>query len=416
VGRVVILGGGYAGLHCLRALEASMGRDLDAGRHHVTLVSRDPYHTYHGWTTEVLSGRLPAGRTLSPLAPIARGRFLEGLVTGVDLDAREVAVETADGATVLPFDHLLLATGSVDPFGRIPGLAEHGWRLKDTRDMQALAARLDAIGSGAAPLPAKVAVVGGGMAGVETASAIAERVGGDRVALLASGPVLLGDLARDYGRLAANAADTLRRQGVEVRPSSRVASIGPGEVVLEDGTRFPCDMAVVAAGIEFPVLAGTERLSRTGTGRLRGDGFLRASGADGVWVAGDIAEVARPGGEGNCPVDALWAMKQGRHAGTNIARAIAGKPPKPFRFRGMGQAAGLADRQGISELYGMQFTGRLAWLLRVAFFSWFMPSRRHGFSVLAELLGYRKGARTAGPPGPPPRRARPLTADCESSP
>jgi NADH dehydrogenase len=80
-------------------------------------------------------------------------------------------------------------------------------------------------------------------------------------------------------------------------------------------------------------------------------------------------------------------MKQGDCVGRNIARSIKGKPVKGFGFRGMGQAAGLAGQRGITELYRMQFTGHLAWLIRILFFAWYMPSRRNGFAIVSQLGG-----------------------------
>ena len=104
-----------------------------------------------------------------------------------------------------------------------------------------------------------------------------------------------------------------------------------------------------------------------------------------------------------CPTNALFAMKQGDCVGRNIARTIKGQPVKGFNFRGLGQAAGLAGQRGITELWGLQFTGRLAWVIRVLFFAWFMPSHRRALSVLSHLsqnawgatLGRITGGRTA---------------------
>lgn len=80
-------------------------------------------------------------------------------------------------------------------------------------------------------------------------------------------------------------------------------------------------------------------------------------------------------------------MKQGDCLGANVARAIKGRSLKRFNFRGLGQAAGLAGQRGITELWGLQFSGRLAWVIRILFFAWFMPSRQGALSVLSHLGG-----------------------------
>jgi NADH dehydrogenase len=284
----------------------------------------------------------------------------------------------------LPYDHVLVATGSRDPFSRVPGLREHGWCLKNTRDMQRLIEHLDTFTG------TRVAVVGGGMAGAEMSSALRERfrrLGRDvSVELITSGDTLFDQLRPRFGKLAETGTRILEDQGITIRRNTRVAAIGEHGPVLENGDFVLADLTVVAAGVEFSPVPGLEHLESTDSGRYVADHFLRASDANNIWLAGDIAQVARPFAGGNCPVDALWAMKQGQLAGANIARAVLGRPIKPFRFRGLGQAAGLASGSGISELYGMTFRGRLAWIIRVGYFAWYMPRRTDGANAMRLLL------------------------------
>lgn len=388
--RIVIVGGGYAGLHAFAQIQKRLRSRLRRGEVSLTLVAKDPYHTYHGWTGEVLSGRLSVGSTLTILPTLLRGQYVEGEVLRVDADRRVVEVRTPDGVERdLPYDQVLVATGSRDPFARVAGLQDHGWCLKNTRDMQRLVEHLRSFTGH------RVAVVGGGMAGAETASALRERFRrleqDVSVELITSGELLFGQLRPRFAGLAAAGTQILEEQGITIRRGARVASIGPHGPVLENGDLVLADMTVVAAGVEYSAIPGLERLTSTPMGRYVADRFLRAAGEENIWLAGDIAQVARPFGQGPCPVDALWAMKQGELAGANIARAVAGRAPKPFAFRGLGQAAGLADGSGISELYGMTFRGRLAWLIRVCYFAWYMPRRADGMAVLRSLFADRAG-------------------------
>lgn len=385
MGRVVIVGGGYAGLHAFAQIRKRLASKIKAGDVSLTLVARDPYHTYHGWTGEVLAGRLSAASTLTKLPTLLGGQYLEGDVFNIDLDRRTVSVRTPDDVERdLPFDHLLVATGSRDPFSRLPGLAEHGWCLKNTRDMQRFVEHLKTFDG------QRIAVVGGGMAGAETASSLAERfqrLGRDvTIELITSGDLLFRQLHPRFAKLAERGTAILRRQRVNIRRGTRVSSVTEYGPVLENGDLVPADMTVVAAGVEFVPIPGLDRLASTPSGRYVADRHLRATGRTDVWLAGDIAEVASPRGSGLCPVDALWAMKQGDLVGANIARALAGIPPEPFKFAGLGQAAGLGNGNGISELYGVTFRGWLAWFIRVTFFAWFMPRRSDGMVVLRSLL------------------------------
>ena len=383
--RIVIVGGGYAGLHAFAQISRRLRSRIRSGQVTLTLVAKDPYHTYHGWTGEVLSGRLSVRSTLTILPTLLRGQYVEGEVQSIDPDRRVVALVTPDGISrELPYDHVLVATGSRDPFKRLPGLSQYGWCLKNTRDMQRLMERLETF------IGQRIAVVGGGMAGAEMASALRERfrrLGRDvSIELITSGDTLFRQLQPRFSKLADQGTRILEEQGITIRWGSRVTSIGPLGPVLDNGDFVFADLTLVAAGVEFSPVPGLDRLKATSTGRYVADGFLRAVGRNNIWLAGDIAEVARPDGNGLCPVDALWAMKQGDLAVANIVRAVLGRSIKLFGFRWLGQAAGLASGSGISELWGMTFRGRMAWLLRVFFFAWFMPRRTDGAAAVRALF------------------------------
>jgi NADH dehydrogenase len=386
--RVVILGGGYAGLHAHAVLKRKLNRQVAAGTCEIVLVSRDPYHTFHGWTGEVLSGQVPVETTLTPIEPLVGNQFLQAEVLSLDTSQNSLQLSVDGRIEALTFDHLLLATGSKDPFETLDGLAEHGWCIKDSRDMQRLVGRLEEMEQSRA-MARNVVVIGGGFAGVETAAALAERFadkGQTTIHLMAGTPDLLHQLRPQFDHLANTASTALKSAGVVVHASQRIDAIRPGHVRTADGHQIASDLTIVAAGISFPVLKGSERLPRNDRGQLLTDCHLRVAGQHNIWAAGDIAAVLQPVSGAACPTNALWAMKQGDCVGHNIASAVAGKRLKRFAFKGLGQTAGLPDGRGITELYGVQFTGRLAWLIRILFFAWFMPSRSHGFQLAFQLL------------------------------
>ncbi|WP_108398124.1 NAD(P)/FAD-dependent oxidoreductase [Devosia submarina] len=388
--RVVILGGGYAGLHAFSALRSRLRASLARNEVELLLVSRDGYHTYHGWTGEVLNGDLPVNSTLTPLQPILGLSFLQGEVVSADLSGNTLTVVTEEGEhQELAFDHLVIAAGSTDPFDRIPGLGEHGWCVKDTRDMQKLVGHLQSWDT-AATRTRNVVVVGGGLAGVESASALAARFGKNRagkvnIHLVSSSEKLLPSLRPSFNHIADTATRTLTEQGVQLHHNARAAEIFEDHVELADGKTLSADLTIVAAGVSFRTLAGTQSLPRNAAGQIIAGNDLRVGGRDNIWVAGDIAAVSHPVTGEPCPANALWAMKQGDCVGSNIARVLKGRPAKRFNFRGLGQSAGLAGQRGITELFTLQFTGRLAWVIRVLFFAWYMPSRRRAFPIVSHL-------------------------------
>ncbi|OYX07269.1 MAG: hypothetical protein B7Z15_15845, partial [Rhizobiales bacterium 32-66-8] len=277
--RVVIVGGGYAGLHSFSALRSRLRASIARGDVELVLVSRDGHHTYHGWTGEVLAGDLPVDSTLTALEPILGHSFVLGEVVSADLPGRTLTVQSEAGDHELAFDHLVIAAGSVDPFDRIPGLAEHGWCVKNTRDMQKLVGHLD-VWDAATTATRNVIVVGGGLAGVETASALAARFGQNRpgkvnIHLVSSSEKLLPTLRPDFNHIAETATRTLVVQGVQLHQGKRVARIGKDHVELDDGTTVASDLSVVAAGVSFRVLPGTESLPRNGAGQIVADDDLR---------------------------------------------------------------------------------------------------------------------------------------------
>jgi len=395
--QVLVLGGGYTAVWAARALARGLRRELRAGDVVVTVVSATTAHAFHGWTGEVLAGQVAHSRTRTELVDLLPPSWvLHGRATEVDTAARLVNVLTADGLRRLPYDHLLVATGSRDARERVPGLAGHGWSLKEHEGLAALARRLDDLVHHDGP--ASVAVVGSGLAGVEAAAAVATRLRSSaaQVVLVDSGTRPLRELRPRFDRVADYAVREARQLGVEVRSGHRACAVDAAGVLLDDGSRVNADVVVSAVGQAVVRLPGLDA-ERGGDGRLVTDRFLRTT-CDRVLAGGDGAAVPQPGGSGPCPPNALWAIKHGTRAGRNLVRAVRGRRLRPFRFPGLGQAVSLGVGRGAAELYGVQLTGWPAWCTRWFVFHLFMPSRRVALAAAGDwwLLARRRGV--LGPP------------------
>lgn len=404
--RVVLLGGGYVTLHAYAAIARRLGGMLRRGEVELVVVTADPCHSFHGFTGEVLAGLLPYERTRTPVAAACQqARVEQGVVVSVDRDRRTLTWLPAGETTthVMAWDHLVVGLGGREPTGQVPGLAQHGWTLRGPGDIARLAARVGQLAGSAEDAAAPpqagggplVVVAGGGLAGVELAAAVADRGAGRvRVELVHGGGVLVPELADSQPRLARRAAHELDRLGVGVRCGVRLAEVGEGRAVLSDGTVLDT-AAVIATTGQRPVrLPGLGDGLRDLRGRLVTAPDL--SVVEGVWAAGDAARVAHPVTGDPVPANALWAIKAGRHLGANVARSIAGRPTKPFRYRGLGRAASFGVGRSVAELYGVPFTGLLAWVLRLVFFLRFMPDRRTAARTLADTA--RAVRRVAGRP------------------
>ncbi|MVM28501.1 hypothetical protein GO755_00555 [Spirosoma sp. HMF4905] len=414
--QIVLLGGGYVSVLAYQSMVKRLRRQLKNDDVQITVVCPLQHHTFHGWTAETLTGVLQADNQLSPLSevmPLAQLRVAQA--ESIDSDWQTVTIRLEDGTVeTLFYDHLLIGYGSFDS-EIVPGIHEYGYQVKardafhQTKDtlynLVQQAAQVDEL---TARQLLTFTVAGGGFTGVELASNIMEytRVLKKRhaslqtiepqVRLVHSGPHILTALPDGCERLVQYAEQTMMEYGIEVIANRRITKLIETGVFLNDGSFLPSRMVISTVGQSRIRLKGTELMKRDTVGRLCANANLQITGYDNIWGGGDACHVKRPNADTACPANALWAIKHGEHVGRNIARAVLGKKIKPLTFRGLGEAASLGIGKGIGELYGVLFTGWLAWVLRLIFFHYFMPSptvRLRAMRDWAFLLfrGQRKG-------------------------
>lgn len=352
---LVLLGGGHAHVGVLAELGAS---PVPGAR--VTLIARDINTPYSGMLPGYIAGHYTHAEChidLRPLAARAGVRLIHAAASGIDLARRLV---TCSAGPPVPFDVLSIDIGSTPDTSAVPGAGEHAIPVKP---IDGLAARWDRIvaeaasGSG----PRRFVTVGGGAAGVEMTLAMRHRlrrIAADpdalSFALVTSGEILPGT--------AAGARAWLRRHfaklGIGLAEHTRVASVGDGTVVGENGARFSFDrlLWVTEAG-GAPWLAGSG-LRLDARGFVEVDACLRALGTDAVFAAGDIASnVDHPR-----PKAGVFAVRQGVPLARNLRRALAGEPPLPFtpqrRFLTLISTGG---RHAIAARGALWAHGRWAW-------------------------------------------------------
>src|SRR5262245_1935841 len=259
--RVVILGGGFAGVQTARALEKLRGAQADF---EITLVNRENYFVYQPMLPEIISGSIGIFDTVSPLRRLLRNTSIQvRTVEGVDLQNK--LVTTSPGFKPVPhhiaYDHLVLALGNVTDFRRIPGLTQHALPFKYLGDALYLRNRVihtleeASIESDPALKRALLTfvVVGGGFSGVECAAELNDFVRGVagtyrditpseiRVILLEIADRILPDLVEPLRVLAQR---ELTRRGVDVRLKTGIAAASGDEVILSDGSRLPAKTVV----------------------------------------------------------------------------------------------------------------------------------------------------------------------------
>ncbi len=377
--RVMILGGGFGGLYTALELERRLAKDDDV---EVMLVNRENFFLFTPMLHEVAASDLDLTNIVSPVRKLLRRvRFFQGDVLAVDLEGRTVTLcHGSDGHRhEMPWDHLVLALGSITNFYGLPGLAERALTMKSLGDAMFLRNRLiacleeadtECAASVRQPLLTFV-VAGGGFAGVETIASVNDflrealpyypnvRERDLRVVLIHSGDVILPELGPSLGTYAEG---RLRARGVEIFTRSRVAGVTDEGVLLKDGATLRTRTVVWTAGTSPHPLLTTLPCEKE-KGRLRVNEFLEIEGHAGVWALGDCALVPDARRGGFHPPTAQHALREGKVAARNIHAALRGGRPAPFRFTTIGQLAAIGRRTGVARVFGLNFSGFFAWWL-----------------------------------------------------
>jgi NADH:ubiquinone reductase (H+-translocating) len=369
--RVLILGGGFAGVGAAQKL-----KDADA---EVVLVDRHDYHTFQPLLYQLASGLLETtavGHSLRDLVSRQENTTVhQATVTALDLDAREVRF---DGLAPMGYDYLVFGLGAEVNFFGTEGAADHAFpmytlphavRLKDHLLARWEAADKDPsiVEDGAL----NIVVVGGGPTGVETAGAIAELYRADlakdyptlpqehaRVILVEAGPELFSMFKpklREY------AAKALADRTVEVMTGALVASVAPTRVTLKSGEVLEAHTLVWGAGLQGNPLVQTLGLELQRGNRIGVGPDLALPGHPEVYVLGDVAAIVDAKTEQVLPQLGSVALQSGEHAGETIARRIAGKETKPFKYKDKGTMATIGRGAAVVQMLGGRtMTGKKA--------------------------------------------------------
>jgi len=392
--RVVVVGGGFGGLSCARALD---GRPV-----RVLLLDRHNFHLFAPLLYQVATALLNPSDIAYPFRSIFRRsrnvRFRQATVASIDPRRQTVRLQNGDE---IGYDSLVVATGSANDYFSNETLAEHTLAMKTLSEALGLRNHilscLELAARSSSPQERRTlltfVVVGGGPTGVEFAGALSELlhivVGRDYPELRrdeASVVVLEGQdrlLGQFDGRLGRYAAQMLEARGVAVRTSALVEKADHDHVILSSGERLPTRTVVWSAGVRplDPVGSGSPR-SRSR--RLRVDPFLRLEGTANVYVIGDAASVPTDGG-GELPMLSPPAMQAGRYVARAIVNAAGeGKEPgEPFRYVDKGTMATIGRRAAVADIHGLRLRGSIGWLTWLFVHIYYLIGFRNRATVLA---------------------------------
>ncbi|MFI6387592.1 NAD(P)/FAD-dependent oxidoreductase [Nonomuraea sp. NPDC050540] len=318
---IVVIGAGYAGMTAALRLDRS---------HRITLISADDSFTERIRLHERAAGR-PSVST--PLAELTRGtgiRTVEGRVTGIDAEDRTLTL--GDGRE-FRYDTLVYALGSFTDTS-VPGVAEHAYAAENAAE---LGERLRQGGG-------HLAVVGGGLTGIELATELAESYPRWQVKLVTGAHPAAGLSRR--GR--AHVAKVLTRLGVSVHADTRVEAVTPDGLSTAHGP-IEADVVVWAGSFAVPELAAKAGLAVDERGRTLVDATLRSVSHPDVYVVGDAAAVDVPRA-GLSRMSCAVGMPIAAHAADAVNARARGRAARPFRFRYMIQCVSLGRRDGVIQV------------------------------------------------------------------
>ena len=377
--RVLILGGGFGGIYAAIELERAL-RDRD--NVNITLVTRDNYFLFTPMLHEVAASDLEMNTIINPLRKLLRRvKTFTGNIEKINLERRCVTVTHGFDRHVheLPYDHLIIALGSGTNFFGLPGVQDAALTIKTLNDAIELRNRLithleEANSECAAgerqPLLTFV-VVGAGFAGVETLGGINDFVRAAirfypnlapeyvHTILISSDEFILPELG---SKLGAYAQRKLAARGVEIITRTRVTAVRDGLVELSDGRTIPATTLIWAAGNAPNPLVTALPTPKSG-GRILVNEHLEVQGFPGVWALGDCASIPDSETGGFHPATAQHAIREGRCAARNVAADIVGGRKRSFSFSTLGRLAAIGRRTGVANIFGLNFSGFLAWWL-----------------------------------------------------
>ena len=385
--RIVILGGGFAGMRTAECLEERLRTDFSTS---LTLINETNALLFTPMLAEVAGSSLEPSHISTPLrTALRRTDFIRGVVTGLDLEKRLVFTHGGNGATgrrEIPYDHLIFALGSTSNYLGMTNIEKFAFNFKSLLDairirnhVIEMFERADLESNPALQSSLLTFVIaGGGFAGVELAGALNDfahciladypklRADQLNIVLVHSRDHILPELSESLARYA---QEKMQSRGVSFRLSTRIEDARPGVVLLSDGEIQTHTLVWTAGTVPNPMLKSLP-LEKDKRGALLVDPTLAVPGRLGLWAIGDCAAVIDAATGRPCPPTAQFALREAEILASNIQAQLEGRSARAFHFDSLGALCVVGHQTACAELsvpFGrsksLRFSGLFAWLL-----------------------------------------------------
>lgn len=371
-GEIVILGGGFAGVHCALRLERLLGEYTNVG---VTLVHRESYFQFDPLLPEVVGGTVQPGNIVNPIRRICpRMRFFQATVASLNHQACQVELDLVSGEKrVIGYDQLVIALDQEADFSGIPGLLEQALPMMTIGDALFLRQRIVECLEKSETIDEPdhlrgnltFAVVGGGLRGCSTAVEIRRLIDSALISYRTTSDkrpqVLLFEQADEvlpqFGSvMGASVRLKLSRSGVGVFTKTSIVGITPEDIVLSSDRRIPCHTLVGTLARQHKLLSSLPGAGMDG--RIPVDEYLRAKDMAHVFLVGNSASTGE-----TVPFSAIREIRMGRLAAYNALACIQGLKLLTWRERKpLMYLAALGRRATVWKVFGILIGGIPAWV------------------------------------------------------
>ncbi|MGG6459865.1 MAG: FAD-dependent oxidoreductase, partial [Candidatus Eiseniibacteriota bacterium] len=411
--RILILGGGFAGIEVLRQLQKAFQNDIGID---ITLVSRDNFFLFTPMLPEISSGMIETRHIVTPLRVFCnRAKFYEADVESIDMDNKQVVISHRIGkqtnpiewrSHVLKYDYLVIALGSETNFFGMNEASKQAFTLKSLGDAIVLRnhvinmleqADIEHEDLNLRTSLLTFVVIGGGFSGVEIVGELNDFVIDSikhfyhnlekakiRRVLVNSGARILPEVTEELSEFA---LQKLRENGIEVILNTRVIDITSQGVKLNDGTNISTQTIVWAGGEKPPSLLSGLSCEHDKSGRLVTNDFLEVIGhTESVMALGDCASITDPNTGKSCPPTAQHAIRQGKVAAINLISTIKDQvnAKKKFDYKTKGVMTLIGKRNGVGILLGYKIQGFAAWWVWRSYYLLNLPTVEKKLRVMVD--------------------------------